>query len=170
MMAVSHAITGLVAWAVAAHHTDFTLTPLTAGVGVIASLVPDIDHPDSWIGRRLFIIAYPLSLVIKHRGMTHSLLMVATLAALASIYTEPASLWPAPWAAAFVVGYCVHLLGDAITPRGIPLLWPWRRSFALPPGIRTGSLLEIVLVVGFVAGAVFVYAEPIQGLVDCCLY
>ena len=170
MMAVSHAITGLVAWAVAAYHTDFTLTLPTAGIAVIASLVPDIDHPDSWIGRRLFIIAYPLSLVINHRGVTHSLLMVATLAALASVYTESASLWPAPWAAALLVGYCVHLLGDAVTAKGIPLFWPWRRSFALPPGIRTGSLLEVILVVGLVAGAVFVYAEPIQTLVDCCSY
>ena len=164
MMAVSHAITGLVAWAVMAHHTDFTLTPLTASVAVIASLAPDIDHPDSWIGRRLFLIAYPLSLAIKHRGITHSLLMVALLAVLASIYTESASLWPAPWAAAFVVGYCAHLLGDAITARGIPLLWPWRRSFALPPGIRTGGLSEVIFVVVLVAGVIFVYAKPLTML------
>jgi inner membrane protein len=149
-----------------AYHTDCALAPLTAGMAVAGSLMPDIDRPDSWIGRRLLIIAYPLSLVIKHRGITHSLLMVAMLGVLASIHTEPASLWPIPWAAAFVLGYGVHLLGDAITPQGIPLLWPWKRAFALPPGIRTGSLLEIILVMGFVAGAAFVYAEPIQGLVD----
>jgi inner membrane protein len=33
---------------------------------------------------------------------------------------------------ALIVGYLSHLLGDWLTPMGIPLLWPWRRRFRLP--------------------------------------
>ena len=166
MMGVSHAITGAVAWAVVAHHSGFAFTPLTLGTAVIASLAPDIDHPDSWIGRRLFVIAYPLSFIIRHRGVTHSFLVMASLTALGSLYTAPTTMMPAPWASAFLVGYGAHLLGDAVTAGGIPLLWPWKRSFALSPGIKTGTLQEIALILAFLMGAAFVYAEPMQEMIN----
>lgn len=44
-----------------------------------------------------------------------------------------------PWLpAAVVLGSLVHLLGDAVTPEGVPLLWPARGRVALPL-LRSGG-------------------------------
>ncbi|VEB43121.1 Inner membrane protein ydjM [Chromobacterium violaceum] len=48
---------------------------LLAG-GLAGSLLPDIDHPKSWLGRRIPFLSRPISYLFGHRGITHSLLAV----------------------------------------------------------------------------------------------
>ncbi|HBI7031986.1 TPA: metal-dependent hydrolase, partial [Clostridium perfringens] len=50
---------------------ELSLLTLT-GVG-LGSLLPDLDTPNSFIGRRLKIISYPLSTIFKHRGFLNSI-------------------------------------------------------------------------------------------------
>ena len=84
--------------------------------------------------------ALPLSLlpdvdlkirVSKHRGLSHSLMAAAIVAALAALaYPEP-SLRHYVFAAAFVSFYS-HVLGDVISVRPVPALYPVvRRRLAL---------------------------------------
>ena len=100
-------------------------------MALASALLPDLDHPRSLLGRQLPWISGPLSRLFGHRGFTHSLLAVGMgVWGLAQV--------EAPWLlsgavkAALIVGYLSHLLGDWLTPMGIPLLWPWRRRFRLP--------------------------------------
>lgn len=100
-------------------------------MALASALLPDLDHPQSLLGRQLPWISGPLSRLFGHRGFTHSLLAVGMgVWGLAQV--------EAPWLLsgavkdALIVGYLSHLLGDWLTPMGIPLLWPWRRRFRLP--------------------------------------
>ena len=75
-----------------------------AGLG---ALLPDIDHPGSVVGRRLWFFSIPVSLLFGHRGITHSLIAVVVMSA--------AIVWQAgaqPWVAALAIGYLTHLVGD----------------------------------------------------------
>lgn len=139
MMAVSHVVVGGALWSLAATAAQQPIQPAGLGLAALGALVPDIDHPQSWLGKRLAVISVPLAGIIGHRGVTHSLIAVLALLA----FLAPAGLDHA--GAPLAVGYLSHLLADALTLSGVPLLWPSRRLYGLPL-IRTGSLAEIGLV------------------------
>jgi inner membrane protein len=145
MMAASHMVVGACAWAVAASLSGLPPhEPQALAAATLGSLLPDIDHPNSWAGRKLKLVSVPLSLLVGHRGVTHSLL--AVVAGLALLGTMGVGFVAAP----LVVGYLSHLAADMVTPSGVPLLWPNRRRFALPL-CTTGGVVEILLVAGLAA-------------------
>ena len=78
MMAGSHVALGAAAWMLAApHFGQDALQPVGLGLAVAGSLLPDIDHPKSWAGRRLRPVSTLIAAVFGHRGVTHSLLALA---------------------------------------------------------------------------------------------
>ncbi|WP_237388370.1 metal-dependent hydrolase [Xenorhabdus sp. Sc-CR9] len=99
---------------------------------LLASLLPDIDHPSSTLGRLFRFISIPIAKLCGHRGFTHSLL--ALMVGMTLFQTEIPSNWPIPtdFIHAMVVGYISHLIADMLTPAGIPLLWPLRTRFCIP--------------------------------------
>ncbi len=145
MMAGSHMVVGAALWAVTARAGGLEpAEPAALSIALAGSLLPDIDHPQSWAGRKMRVVSVPLSMLVGHRGVTHSLLaVVAALAVLAGLGDA------GPWAP-LAVGYLSHLLADALTPSGVPLLWPHRRRFSLNL-CRTGSVVEIGLVAAIAA-------------------
>jgi inner membrane protein len=155
MMAGSHVILGVCAWFYVARRMGMPpLDPTALGIAAAGSLLPDIDHPKSWIGRRLRVVSVPIAAVFGHRGMTHSMFAVV------------ACIWVLRWdhehwrvALPLVVGYASHLAADLFTPAGLCLTWPVRRTFALPL-VKTGGFGEQV-VVTFVAG--WLYARSFCG-------
>ncbi|HLO77719.1 MAG TPA: metal-dependent hydrolase [Magnetospirillum sp.] len=145
MMAGSHIVVGAALWAVSAklaggHPAD----PQALAAAALGSLLPDIDHPQSWAGRKLRPISVPLSMLVGHRGVTHS--AIAVLGGLAALLLMGMGWMAAP----LVIGYLSHLVADGLTPSGVPLLWPSRRRFTLNL-CETGSLVEIALVAGIAA-------------------
>lgn len=98
--------------------------PWGAGVtvGVAVALVVRLIGPRPWRG-----VLGPL--------------MVAVAVGWAVATAVPAGPW---LPAAVVLGSLTHLLGDAITPEGVPLLWPLRRRLALPV-LRSGGVGETVV-------------------------
>jgi inner membrane protein len=150
MMAGSHVVVGLAAWSWVAPHLGFpVLDPLALGLTVVGALLPDIDHPSSWVGRRTRIVSRPLAAMTGHRGVTHSL--VAVLACLAFLRWEGvrhAVIDP------LAVGYLSHLAADLLTTSGLRLAWPLSKRQAI--GLcRTGSFAETVIVAGVAIGAGF---------------
>lgn len=123
--------------------------------GLIGSLLPDIDHPKSWLGRRIPFISVPLSAIVGHRGVTHSMiaLIVVQAAALVSAinWQSTSGGWLAPFMTGLGVGYASHLLADWLTNSGIPLLWPNPKRFAAPVTIQTGSPVEYLVALGLYA-------------------
>lgn len=99
---------------------------------ILTCLLPDIDHPKSFLGQRLKWISKPIARAFGHRGFTHSLLAVFAL--LATFYLKVPESWfiPADALQGMVLGYLSHILADMLTPAGVPLLWPCRWRFRLP--------------------------------------
>ena len=77
MMARSHAVIGAAAWLAAAPMLG--QPGLRADVlllAVIGALLPDVDHPRSWVGRRTRPLSTVIAATLGHRGITHSALAV----------------------------------------------------------------------------------------------
>lgn len=149
MKAGSHVVLGLVAWGWVAPRLGMPrFDSASLALVALGSLLPDVDHPASFVGRRLRLISYPLARAVGHRGFTHSLIAVALCcAALASHGAGRAVTGP------LSVGILAHLAADLLTPRGLRLAWPLRRTFALPI-CRTGSATEALIVAGVLAWSV----------------
>ncbi|MCC8365281.1 metal-dependent hydrolase [Xenorhabdus sp. PB61.4] len=99
---------------------------------LLASLLPDIDHPHSTLGRLFRFISVPIARLCGHRGFTHSLLALTVGVVL--FQTEIPPEWPIPtdFIHAMLIGYISHLIADMLTPAGIPLLWPLKMRFRIP--------------------------------------
>jgi inner membrane protein len=146
-MAGSHVVVGVAAWTWAAPHLGLpALDPLTLGLVALGALLPDIDHPASWVGRRAWIISRPLAAAVGHRGVTHS--FIAVLACVLILRWEGLNrrvIDP------LVVGYLSHLAADLLTTSGLRLAWPLPKRQAI--GLcRTGSFAETVIVAGVAIG------------------
>src|SRR3954452_12144893 len=83
MMARSHVVVGVASWIVAAPLLHLPPADLTGvALAVLGALLPDIDHPQSWVGRRTRPVSTALAAALGHPGITHSALAVIGLAAL----------------------------------------------------------------------------------------
>ncbi|MGL4344629.1 MAG: metal-dependent hydrolase [Cellulosilyticaceae bacterium] len=114
------------------------LCTVAAGVG---ALLPDIDHPNSWLSNHVGILRYPFK-VFGHRGATHSLL--ATLIVFAII---GGIFKGGPITLGMTLGYLSHLLLDMLNPRGVPLFYPFTKEKYKIARIHTGEGGEQVVFV-----------------------
>lgn len=127
----------------------------------LGSLLPDLDHPNSRIGRRLPSLSKITYNAFGHRGFTHTLfaliLFVTGLFFLGKIIPNEFMLLYPSLVIGLASGYASHLLLDALTMSGIPLLYPIvKRPFRLAK-MRSGihDPLVSVLIVG--ATAIYIY-------------
>jgi inner membrane protein len=126
----------------------------------VASLLPDIDHTKSLIGKIFFPIARFLNRHYGHRTITHSIFVLvgltATISAFQSVYfTE------VPIATVFGLAYGSHILFDCMTIAGEPVLYPFKRNNFVLPGnpemrLRTSNMRhETMVFCFFIVSAVF---------------
>lgn len=140
-MAGSHVALGAAAWLVAAPRLGLpALSPACLALALAGSLLPDIDHPKSWVGKRLRPLSLLAAGLFGHRGITHSALAVA-----ACIWGLLQGGIPRWVVAPLAVGALSHLAADLLTPAGLRLAWPMRRTWALPV-CRSGSAMEPLVV------------------------
>lgn len=154
MMAPTHVMLGVSSYIVAAAFTPeiFPVTAVTIAAASLGSLAPDLDHPSSWLGKRMFFISLPLAGLLGHRGLTHSLIAAISVTAGLGWYLQTGHT--SPWMVAFLLGYLLHLLGDWNTG-GVPLLWPSPRRFKAPWAFQTGGIFERVFAICFGAGLAY---------------
>src|SRR5579884_1364846 len=107
-------------------------------------LLPDVDKSGSKAARlggwptRVF--AWFVQLFLGHRGALHSL---PALLLVWWLGTQLGALVGLPGLAGLLAfGWGAHLLLDAATAGGVPLLWPLPLKLRLPPGLPTGGLVE----------------------------
>ena len=155
MMATTHLAFG------AGCYTAFALAS-GEGVGPVAlffactgSLLPDIDHPKSIVGRQLPKISKAISEVFGHRGITHSLMMLAIMLWVIYQFADTLPLWL--WA--LLIGYISHWVGDWMTPGGIPLFWPIMTRFRAPFCMKVNGPTEKAIRYGLGALVVFVLLD-----------
>lgn len=135
---------------------DMGLATLVVAVGAnfIGGLAPDLDQSTSSLwkqvrgGKILAVLLSPL--LGGHRLISHSLLGVVIAGAVSDYFLgaidqiliiDRTIVW-----IAFMAGLVSHIIADALTKEGIPLLFPLPFSIGLPPikrlRITTGKLLE----------------------------
>lgn len=118
-----------------------------APIAALAALLPDLDDPGSTLGALL--PRWWHRLTPGHRGCTHSLLAVALVTLLVHTLAGAVGLGGLTLTVLVAAGMLSHLAADAVTDRGVPLLWPLRQHFGLPL-MRTGGALERVSVAAVV--------------------
>lgn len=126
----------------------------------VGSLLPDIDQPASnfWDSIPLGnIVSRPIIRTLGgHRNLTHSILGVILFSWLVAWFVQtvfrPGFFDQALFLWSFEIGFVMHLVADAVTVQGIPLLWPFGGNMGFPPrpfhGIRilTGMWFENLVV------------------------
>ncbi len=127
---------------------------------VMGSVMPDIDQPTASAWDNVPLGGFMGKLTSRalggHRNLSHSLLGIALFSGLVywlvrfippNSFINPTILWQS-----FTIGFVAHLLADAVTVMGIPLLWPFGDNMGFPPypfhGIRiiTGKWFENLIV------------------------
>ena len=148
-MGQTHAAAGILAAEIVlgASHAPLIYWPLGIALGAVAGILPDIDHPSSFLNQRL-PLGRTAGTALNHRHFTHSI--VATL--LFSLYLH--WLWPmVPEVLinAAVAGYFSHVLIDQLNPEGDQMLWPlpwmvsWGKVLPYPLAFSTEDWMETVI-------------------------
>ncbi|CRK85711.1 Inner membrane protein YdjM [Candidatus Providencia siddallii] len=98
---------------------------------LFGSLLPDIDHTSSVIGRLLFFLSFLISKVFRHRGFTHSFLawIILTVFCYNLLYFDVNI--DMDLLQSFLLGYISHEIADMLTPRGVQFFWPLQKHFCL---------------------------------------
>jgi membrane-bound metal-dependent hydrolase YbcI (DUF457 family) len=130
---------------------------LSVVVVAVAALLPDLDHGRGAIGRAGGMVGRvgtrTVQRLLGHRGPLHSVLAALAAGVAGALLGQALGLGNLGWLVAY--GWGAHLLADAVTDGGVPLLWPvWRRRLRLPfrLGLKTGGSGEaLVVVAGVVA-------------------
>jgi len=145
---------------------EFDYPPEALAAAAAASLLPDLDYPESWLGFLLKPLSEKLASRWRHRGFFHSLLGLLSFGLLMyPLYLSEGLrvLWLAA-----MLGYASHLFLDMMSLTGVTLFWPSDLR-AIFPGrdefrVRTGSGRERVLFLVLLGLALLLYPLSRQGL------
>ncbi len=141
---------------------EYKIGPVTWGLAMLFSLMPDIDLPTSKVGRPLFWLSVPLEKRFGHRTITHSFIGLALLITLASPLhaSYPLYFW------AIVGGYWSHLQIDMANIRGVDLFWPSPIRVVMPGKVKfrleVGSKAEMIVLCALLVFCVGLY--PLSSL------
>ncbi|MBK1733740.1 hypothetical protein CKO15_00265 [Halorhodospira abdelmalekii] len=158
MTFVTHVLFGVTCYIPISALLGYPPTLSGAALAAFGALLPDIDEPRSWIGRRFLFLSQPLRTFFGHRGITHSLAFCILIGALLGLLSHSYAL-PEGLALAILIGYASHLIADAVTPGGIPLMWPFKGRYSTPCTVRTGGAGEMVIFFVLLVGLVLAIAE-----------
>jgi inner membrane protein len=156
MMAITHAT-------IAAAATSLFLTtadPVTLGLAIAGSQLPDLDTSTSLIGQTFFPISCWLEKRFPHRTITHCILATLAIALIAL---------PIGWyfgnltaAAALPIGHLVSCFSDTFTKQGVQLFYPvpkWCISVSNPRRrLTTGGVGEywvLTMAIALLCGGIY---------------
>jgi len=105
----------------------------------LTSFLPDIDHPKSKIGRRFFVLSYPINFLLGHRKFFHSMTIALGLS-FAFWYFFGGYYIP------FLMGFLSHLIADGLTKQGIDFTYPFD-FFKIRGFIKTGGFAEKIILI-----------------------
>lgn len=125
-----------------------------------------------WFAATLFILAGPIIagavvglgvLGLWHRPGRRALALLTALGAGLAWYMG-AGLGAATLGNVVAWGMVIHIMGDALTHGGVPVLWPIRRRFSIPLLGNTGSMREAVGRWGMLTVTAVMLAAHLVGL------
>lgn len=147
MRVAGHVVLGLAAFQTLCTFYGYSPHPVLYIFAVFGSLLPDIDHQYSRIGKSFPSLSRLFAVLSKHRGITHSLVALIILMFVMFQYGQMGY----GTVGAVCIGYLSHLLGDFCTHGGIPFFWPFKYRSRMPVfHFHTGSKTEYVLTLSLV--------------------
>lgn len=159
MTAPTHVVIGMAATIALARINGLALSPVLILCAVVGSLAPDIDADGGSISRpgKIFrrflprgaadlldeftqVISKAINMVFGHRGPMHWPLIGILIYLTGLLRQNDYLLW-------FGWGYLWHILADAITVKGVPVLGPFRSEFYSFGSFRTGRSSELLVLI-----------------------
>jgi inner membrane protein len=128
MLAFNHIAGGVALTSVvmSTQNVNIYANPYYLGLTIFASLLPDIDHPQSILGKLFFFLSKRISISYGHRTITHSIIFLGGISALL--------WWASPTIAPiFATAYSSHILFDLLTKQGVKLFYPLSNVVAVLP-------------------------------------
>ncbi|HYD35619.1 MAG TPA: metal-dependent hydrolase [Vitreimonas sp.] len=120
---------------------SFPTAVVAFGANFVGGLFPDIDQPtsDFWDNFRLgpYVAKVICPALGGHRHISHSLLGLILIGVFSDFILYQLSsiilidmniVW---WS--FMIGVASHIVTDLPTKAGVPLLWPFKWKFGIPP-------------------------------------
>lgn len=166
MMARTHLVFGLFSGALLLGaatnegfiHNDHRMVFLFLVGTALGSLLPDIDEPHSFIGRKFLFLSYPINIVFRHRMFTHSMVFVVILALILALLN---TFFYIPYFyMGIVFGVLAHIIGDMHTKGGCPIFLPIsKKKIKILPDVlsfKTGSFVEYLFTISYTALLLFV--------------
>ena len=120
--------------------------PVFIVLTILGSLLPDIDHTKSWIGKSVYPIAKWLSRNYGHRTITHSIFFLVGIF-LISLFIEKNFREDYSISTILFFSMLSHLIFDMVTLAGIPLFYPFYKNPCVLPAnpemrIRSGNIRQ----------------------------
>ena len=159
MRGTTHLTSGVCAGAILCSYLKQPLSTETifiASGAIIGSLFPDIDEPQSLLGRKIKPISWLTKKATGHRGIIHTPFMLVLFGILLYFlyWKFPLNANIQLFGLGFVIGYMMHLILDALTPRGIMLFSPFsdKRYSIIKWKWRSKDLIcSIIMILGTIA-------------------
>jgi inner membrane protein len=121
-------------------------SPFFIGFTLFGSLLPDIDHTRSWIGKFFYPIAKYISINYGHRTITHSIFFLIGIIVF-SIFME--RNFSNNYSISVILFFSIlsHFIFDMVTLQGIPLFYPFYKNPCVLPAnpemrIRSGNIRQ----------------------------
>lgn len=141
-LAISAALASVVSY-------PFTISFVT-GV-TLGSILPDIDHPKSFIGRHSFGLSEIINKKFGHRGITHSLVTWFVLFVFLILFV------PSPFTLGVGIGYFLHIFEDYFSISGVPLFLPFDHKRWKCPVYKTSGKVEKIIYIVALSFIVFIF-------------
>lgn len=154
-------------------HTPLNVKDLSVFYGAVTlgALFPDIDEPSSTLGKKTLGISNAIKVLFGHRGLTHSIAFIVGIGVLLLFLSAFSAeiLREIPllnldeevleiFMFGFLLGCVLHLMGDMLTPSGVPLFLPFSaKAWHLTPAFlrfKTGGICDYAL--GMLNAGIFV--------------
>ncbi|MFA5052076.1 MAG: metal-dependent hydrolase [Patescibacteria group bacterium] len=151
-----------------------TTAPWLVVVAAFVALLPDLDASESMakhlrVGGKiggvnvgiepLAPVAMVTSGIFGHRGLLHSLLLMAILSCGAFLFLKQSL----SFVLVIIFSYASHIIIDMLTKSGVELFWPIRTRVGLLPKffrVKTGGITDTVLLIIACGGVLaFLYSS-----------
>ena len=118
-------------------------------------IFPDIDTHNSKIANKIWPLNYLLNFLFGHRGLFHTLFPVLFAGTLVYFITDK-------WTYVFAVfiGYTSHIFLDALTKKGIALVYPFSK-FKIKGIVKTGGFMETCIFILLSLGCILILSKNI---------
>jgi inner membrane protein len=152
MTGKTHASCGILVGALAIEYykTDLFTSVTIVVLAVIASLLPDICHTQSKIGRRMRILSFFIRLLFGHRTFTHSILFIVIIGLGLYVIQTPQYYF-----ITIITGLISHVILDMLTSKGVKLFYPIPLTVKLPITFKTGGLVDLSLASALIIGSLY---------------